>query len=199
MTVATTCSSPTRISRSFSHEATTSIRGNYAVRNPILKSDGKIYQHGNFRDPYVFYNAEEQCWWMLIGAREVGVAGQRSGCVGLAKSKDLENWTLHPPLWTPRIGPHADCPQLIRQDDQWYLFYLQRFTRYRTSSSLKGPWERGMRRNLNSRLASAGSRAASDGKRWISWPFVVTFNKEDEFAALGIRWPLGGSTGMDFQ
>ena len=159
-------------------------------KNPILKSDGKIYQHGNFRDPYVFYNEGEQSWWMLIGAREVGVAGQRSGCIGLAKSKDLENWTLHPPLWAPRIGPHTDCPQLLKQNDQWYLFYLQRFTRYRTSSSLKGPWERGTRRNLNSRLASAGSRAASDGKRWISWPFLVTFSKEDEFSAWGYGGPL---------
>jgi beta-fructofuranosidase len=35
--------------------------------NPIVSSDGDVYQHGNFRDPYVFFNEQEDCWWMLLG------------------------------------------------------------------------------------------------------------------------------------
>ncbi|MEA1950447.1 MAG: LamG-like jellyroll fold domain-containing protein, partial [Planctomycetota bacterium] len=162
-----------------------------AENNPVVKSDGAIYQHGNFRDPYVFYNDEDRCWWMLIGAREVGVSGQRSGCVALAKSKNLLNWKLDAPLWAPRIGPHADCPQLLKHNDKWFLFYLQRFARYRTAESLRGPWQRGTRRNVNTRFASAGSRAAFDGRRWVSWPFLITLNKDAPEGVFG-PWGYGG-------
>lgn len=162
-----------------------------AENNPLVTSDGAIYRHGNFRDPYVFYNDEDRCWWMLVGAREAGVSGQRSGCVALAKSKDLLEWELHRPLWAPRIGPHADCPQLIEHDDKWFLFYLQRFTRYRTADTSHGPWQRGTQRNLGTRMAAAGSRAAYDGRRWISWPFLIGIDKNapaGEFAP----WSYGG-------
>ena len=141
-------------------------------KNPILKSDGKIYQHGNFRDPYVFYNKEDKCWWLILGARQVGILGQRSGCVALAKSPDLYHWKLEPPLWAPQIGPHTDCPQLLRHKDRWYLIYLQRYTRFRTARSLSGPWQRGENRNLGSRFAVAGSRPAFDGRRWINFPVM---------------------------
>lgn len=160
-------------------------------KNPVVESDGKIYQHGNFRDPYVFYNEEDQCWWLLLGAREVGITGQRSGCVALAKSEDLLNWKLHKPLWAPRIGPHADCPQLFQHNGKWFLFYLQRFTRYRFADSSFGPWERGKRRNLDSRIAAAGSRPLFDGKRWISFPFMISLKSKDTLGEFG-EWGSGG-------
>lgn len=159
--------------------------------NPVVESDGKIYQHGNFRDPYVFYNEEDQCWWLLVGAREVGVTGQRAGCVALAKSEDLLHWKLEKPLWAPRIGPHSDCPQLFQHNGKWFLFYLQRFTRYRFADCSFGPWERGEKRNLDSRIAAAGSRPAFDGKRWISFPFMVTLKDQPALGELG-EWGYGG-------
>ena len=78
--------------------------------NPILRGDGVRYVTDYFRDPYLFFNEGEGCWWMLFGSRVAGRIGPRSGCVGLAKSTDLSNWTLHDPLWAPGIGPHCDCP-----------------------------------------------------------------------------------------
>ena len=115
---------------------------------------------------------------MLVGAREIDPPGQRSGCVALAKSRDLYNWKLAPPLWAPRIGPHTDCPQLIRENGRWYLIYLQRHTRYRFADSLEGPWRRPPIRDIGSRFSKADSRLASDGKRWISFPHMAGFGKD---------------------
>ena len=140
--------------------------------NPILDGDDQRYSRENFRDPYVFFNHKEGQWWLLIGTREMHQPGQRAGCVGLAKSRDLLHWELAPPLWAPKIGPHTDCPQVVHQGGLWYLIYLQRHARYRFAESLSGPWRRPSIRDLGGRFAGANSRPASDGKRWISFPTV---------------------------
>jgi beta-fructofuranosidase len=158
--------------------------------NPVLDGDDQRYERRNFRDPFVFFNEEEGQWWLLIGTRQMHQPGQRAGCVGLAKSKDLLHWELAEPLWAPQIGPHTDCPQVIRHRGKWYLIYLQRHTRYRVADSLAGPWRRPPIRDLGSRMAAAGSRPASDGKRWISFPFVVTPKEPHELAPWGYGGPL---------
>jgi len=156
--------------------------------NPILSPDGQAYTHGYFRDPFVFFHEQEGQWWMLLGSREVGPPALRAGCVGLAKSQDLLHWQLCPPLWAPRIGPHADCPQLLRQGERWYLLYLQRNTRYRVADRPEGPFRRPPVRDLCTPLAAAGSRPAFDGARWIVWPFVMNLADEQEMGA----WDYGG-------
>ena len=54
--------------------------------NPLVTAATGWYAAGHWRDPYVFFNRAEGCWWMLLGARVRGRPGPRSGCVGLAKS-----------------------------------------------------------------------------------------------------------------
>lgn len=143
--------------------------------NPILVGDGIRYAEDYFRDPYVFFNVAEGCWWMVFGSRVHGRPGPRAGCVGLAKSADLTNWILNDPLWAPGIGPHHDCPQLIQVNEYWYLFYLQRNTRYRLADSPYGPFLRPPIRDIGTSAAAAGSRPVFDGKRWITFPFVIGY------------------------
>jgi beta-fructofuranosidase len=156
--------------------------------NPVAQGDNALYETANFRDPYVFYHGPERRWWMLFGSRTTDRIGQRAGCVGLAKSKDLFHWELCPPLWAPGIGPHCDCPQLIRRAKHWILFYLQRNTRYRIGASPAGPFGRPPNRNLGTPLANAGSRPAFDGRRWISFPFVSRLKGESDWG----DWEYGG-------
>lgn len=158
------------------------------ARNPILVPDGKRYVQGYFRDPYVFYNEDEKCWWMLLGSRVPGRPGPRAGCVGLAKSPDLLDWTLSDPLWAPGIGPHTDCPQLIQQGNQWYLFYLQRNTRYRVADKPAGPFERPSIRDMGVMYAAAASRPVFEGHRWITFPFVPDLQDEKDLG----DWKYGG-------
>ena len=156
--------------------------------NPIVTAATGWYAAGHWRDPYVFFNRAEGCWWMLLGARVRGRPGPRSGCVGLAKSTDLLSWQCHAPLWAPGIGPHCDCPQLVEHDRRWYLLYLQRNTRYRIAAGPRGPFARPPTRDLGTMYAAAGSRPVCDGRRWISFPFVVGMEHERDLG----NWQYGG-------
>jgi len=116
--------------------------------------------------------------------------GQRAGCVGLAKSSDLLNWQLCPPLWSPQNGPHMDCPQLLQAAGRWWLLHLQRNTRYRVCDTPTGPYRRSAPRNLGTPLLAAGSRPGFDGKRWIAFPFVARQKDESEAGDFEYGGPL---------
>ena len=152
--------------------------------NPLVTGDDRRYATVNFRDPYVFFNVEEERWWMLIGTQVPGRLPQRSGCVGLFKSDDLLHWEAAEPLWTPNVGYHCDCPQLIQQNNRWYLLYLHRELRYRLADSPTGPWQRPTPRSLSGHTSYAGSRLATDGRRWVSFPFLCAQQGGSDFGDL---------------
>lgn len=56
----------------------------------IYNSDGSVYEEFDWRDPYVFWNEEEECYYMLLAARIKDGGELRGGCVSLSKSKDLQ-------------------------------------------------------------------------------------------------------------
>jgi beta-fructofuranosidase len=166
--------------------------------NPVVSGDNKLYVTADFRDAFVFFNQAERQWWMLFGTRQPDRLAQRGGCVGLAKSQDLLRWQLAPPLWAPDIGPHADCPQVIQHSNRWYLIYLQRHTRYRVADSLAGPWRRPPVRDLGTIFSAAGSRPASDGRRWVSFPFIVNVEGQTDLGQWGHGGPLAVPRQWDF-
>lgn len=157
--------------------------------NPLLAGDDKVYEKANFRDPFVFWNAEEKIWWMLLGSRVLDEPRQRSGCVGRATSRDLLTWQLQPPLWSPRLGPYCDCPQLTKHGARWYLFFLERVTQIRIAASPRGSFTRAPLRGFGSEYMAAGSRPAFDGQRWLTFPFVPRTSGEKDFG----DWEYGGS------
>ena len=75
------------------------------------------------RDPFVFWNEDERCWWMLVAARRRACSG-RNGCVGLCVSDDLLHWRAEGPVYAPDIHPAAyECPDMFRMGDWWYLVF----------------------------------------------------------------------------
>jgi beta-fructofuranosidase len=149
--------------------------------NPVAAVDGKFYIGDNFRDPYVFYHDDESCWWMLVAAETPGPVRFRAGCVGLFKSKNLFDWQPAEPLWAPGLGPRHECPQVIHRAGRWYLFTLERETRYRVAESLYGPWLRPPTSSVSPHTVLAGSRLASDGHRWVSFPFLGALENNQDF------------------
>ena len=149
--------------------------------NPVATVDGTHYAGANFRDPYVFYNEADSCWWMLIAAEVPKGIRFRAACVGLYKSRDLLAWQAAEPLWAPSVGARHECPQVIQEDGQWYLFTLLRETQYRVAESLEGPWLRPSRSYLGPHTVLVGSRLASDGKRWVSFPFLCARQGNQDF------------------
>jgi beta-fructofuranosidase len=149
--------------------------------NPVAVADGTHYVGGNFRDPYVFHDEAESCWCMLVAAETPDPMRFRAGCVGLFRSRDLLEWQAAEPLWAPGVGPRHECPQVIRHAGRWYLFALRRETEYRVAESLRGPWLRPPTPRPTSPALLAGSRLASDGHRWVSFPFLCAREGNQDF------------------
>lgn len=165
--------------------------------------DPSIYMVTDWRDPFVFYNEEEQCWWMLLCTQTVGKTARR-GCVGLCKSDDLHHWTCCPPLYAPDACMSAyECPDLFYMNGWWYLVFSQftdRFqTIYRMSRSLNGPWIRPHVDSFDARPFYA-AKTGSDGEhRYIyGWNPTRTQNTwkydPDHYDGYDYNtWDWGGS------
>lgn len=133
--------------------------------------DGVIYRMTDWRDPFVFWNEEEQKWWMLLCARE-NTATERNGCVALCVSDDLSNWKYEKPLYSPQMHPSAyECPDLFKMGDWYYLVYSSYTdgfqTCYRMSKSLKGPWIRPTVDSFDGRAFYAAKTASDGENRYI--------------------------------
>ncbi|MDE6167920.1 MAG: glycoside hydrolase family 32, partial [Acetatifactor sp.] len=95
------------------------------------------YSGDDFRDPFVFWNEDEQCYWLLIAAHDEKLGG----IVARYTSTDLSKWTLCDPLYAPEKQYMLEWPDLFRMGDYYYLFYSwDRVTYYAMSNSIYGPF-----------------------------------------------------------
>lgn len=95
------------------------------------------YSKDDFRDPNVFWVEEDQCYWMLIGARE----NTQGGVVAKFTSTDLKNWKVCEPLYAPHNLFMLECPDLFQMGDKWYLTYSwECVTFYAMADSMNGPF-----------------------------------------------------------
>lgn len=93
--------------------------------NPVLPPQEDIYETADWRDPFVFWNKDDSSYWMLITARVKTGPINRRGCIALAKSKNLSDWTVHPPFWHPELYITLECPDLFYWNKHWYLIYSE--------------------------------------------------------------------------
>ena len=95
------------------------------------------YSRDDFRDPEVFWAEEDQCYWMLIAARN----GTLGGVIAKYTSPDLKQWTFEGPLFAPQAQYMLECPDLFRMGDTWYLTYSwDCVTYYAMGPSMNGPF-----------------------------------------------------------
>ena len=95
------------------------------------------YSKDDFRDPEVFWVEEEQCYWLLIAARD----NTLGGVVARYTSPDLENWEFCGPFYAPQAQYMLECPSLICLGDTWYLTYSwDCVTYYAIGESMSGPF-----------------------------------------------------------
>lgn len=128
-------------------------------------SSGTPFEDIDFRDPYVFFNAEENRYWMLVATRLAAGPFWTRGCIALLTSADLDHWTVEPePLHAPNDLFCPECPELFSlPNGRWYLVY-SRFsspnagTVYRVASSPRGPF----------RTPRAASGGRLDARRWYA-------------------------------
>jgi beta-fructofuranosidase len=83
-----------------------------------------------WRDPWVFRDPAGDGWHMLLTARSRRPGASRDygardrGVVGHARSTDLAEWTIQPPLSRPGAGfAHIEVPQAVQLDGRdWLVF-----------------------------------------------------------------------------
>ena len=136
--------------------------------NPIILADTQWYEAHDWRDPYPFWNAEANEYWMLLAARLKSGPENRRGCIALITSPDLMQWEVQPPFWAPGLYVTHECPDLFRWEDHWVLVYStyseRMVTHYRISTSLDGPWVAPATDTFDGRAFYA-AKTVSDGKR----------------------------------
>ena len=104
-----------------------------------------LYEPHDWRDPFVFWNAETNEYNMLLAARLKTGPSRRRGCTALCTSRDLKTWTVQAPFWSPGLYFTHECPDLFKIGEWWYLIFSEFsercVTRYRMSQSSAGPWQ----------------------------------------------------------
>lgn len=155
-------------------------------------SDNAIYERFDWRDPYVFFNEEEKCWWMLLASRMKGAGELRGGCIALCKSPDLIHWSYHKPFYMPNMYVTMECPEIFKMGDYWYLVFStfnDRFvTHYRISSRVNGPWKIPENDTFDCR-ADYAIKTASDGKRRFAFGWIASKAECSDFGV----WEWGGT------
>lgn len=147
-------------------------------KNPISQPDTSIYSVKDWRDGFPFWNEVTQEWWMLVTCSLKDGPEPFRGCIGLMVSKDLENWEVREPYWTPHIGRHLECPDLFEWNGWWYLLFSGGYghaggTLYRRSRSKFGPWESVPVDTFDGPSFYA-AKTASDGNRRMIFGWIGT-------------------------
>lgn len=146
--------------------------------------NSKGYSPNDWRDPFVFLNPETREYWMLIAAKRTAFPERHDGCIALAASHDLKEWTLRKPLWTTGSYGMCESPDLFRMGAWWYLLYStftdQRATHYRMARSLAGPWRAPNDDLLDGPYWYAGKTAGDGRRRFVfGWLGERQDNRDD--------------------
>lgn len=143
--------------------------------NPVITPNIELYEKLDWRDPYVFYNEDDECYWILISARRLDMPVTRRGCIVLYRSKDLVKWEHYGALYSPGHTNCPECSEMYKIGDQWYLSY-SRFsefvnTIYRVSNSPFGPWRKPKKDGIGGRRFYAAKSMQDDkGRRfYFAW------------------------------
>ena len=124
------------------------------------------YSGDDFRDPEVFWVEEEQCYWLLIAARE----NTLGGVVAKYTSPDLKDWTFCGPIYAPQEQYMLECPDLFEMGGTWYLTYSwDCVTYYAMGDSMNGPFTAPEDNVLdgNGFIFYAAKTAELDGNRYL--------------------------------
>ncbi len=130
------------------------------------------YSTNDFRDPYVFYVPEEQCYWMLVVTRK-----DKNGVIARYTSTDLHKWKDEGVFFEDDMGygTNMECPSLLQFGGKWYLAFSDqwpdRVVHFRVSDNIHGPFTRPEKDTIDGNGFYAG-RLETDGEHL----YVVGWN-----------------------
>ena len=96
-----------------------------------------------WRDSFLFYDDPSEQYVMVTTARLNHGPMRERGCVAWTVSKDLKNWEVKPPLYSPFIGAALEVIEILKMGGCYYLIFCHgetNTTRYRVAEQLEGPY-----------------------------------------------------------
>lgn len=106
---------------------------------PLLEADGRYYEkleesiylrRESWRDPYLFYDSTEQCWYAFITARANTGAWDERGCIAVARSNNMKQWEILPPLKAPADFYEMEVPTVWVRGGRYYLTFATKAAWY---------------------------------------------------------------------
>lgn len=99
--------------------------------SPVLEADPRWYERLSsgswndeaWRDPYVFADPTGDGWHMLITARVNHGEPFRRGVIGHARSADLLDWEVQPPLTEPGTFGQLEVAQVAQVGEEFVLLF----------------------------------------------------------------------------
>ena len=101
------------------------------------------YSTNDFRDPYVYYSKDDNCYEMLITTRF-----DNMGVIAKYSSTDLSKWKDEGVFFENDMGTDSnmECPSLLEYKGKYYLAFSDQWpyreVHYRVADSLDGPFEK---------------------------------------------------------
>lgn len=150
------------------------------------------YEIRDWRDPYVYFDEEDQLFHMLLSTRKEDGPTRRRGTTAMLVSSDNKHWKISETFYEPELYYAHECPDLFKMGD-WYYHVFSEFSRYHTTryvmaQSLKGPWIKPENDKFDGRAFYA-AKTVSDGKR----RFVIGWNPTKENHIDSGVWQWGGN------
>lgn len=175
--------------------------------NPLVRADPRWYEtlggphpwhDEHWRDPWVFKDPGGYGWHMLITARaNTGPVDDR-GVLGHARSTDLINWTVNPPLTAPGAGfGHLEVPQVEIIDNQPVLIFncpTHQLAADRTARGEQGGIWAASARSLLGPYDITGATRVTDETLYVgrpiqdphqNWQFMAFNNTDNDGAFVG--------------
>jgi len=98
---------------------------------PVLEADPRWYEildldvwfDQAWRDPWVFLDPDDGWFHAFVSARANHGDPKERGVVGHARSRDLINWEVLPPVAHPGGFGELEVPQLVAEHGNWYLVF----------------------------------------------------------------------------
>ena len=146
-----------------------------------------LYGYENdFRDPYVYYDNIDECYYMLITSRDYGNAVIRRYYTSNLNAKANE-WEFKDNFFTNDEGSYnMECPSFIQFGNFYYLAYSEqgdnRVTHYRYKDRHDGEWKKFERDAIDAAGFYAGRLEKAGDKLFaFAWCARLTGGNTGEF------------------
>lgn len=142
------------------------------IKNFKMTAPAGYYDY-EFRDPHVFFNAEDGKYWMLVSAQ---TSAKKAVVLKFTSTNPASgNWTVEDPIYTTTAQENyimLECPDLFKMGNYWYLVFSENWsnnpgTHYRIASSPNGPWTTPANDRLDGSYLYAAKTVSDNTDRYL--------------------------------